>query len=68
MYLKNVEDYGRVNEIYADFFGTHRPARSAVAVAAIPLGVLIELDMIARYVLQHMSEWLDNLNDRALHM
>ncbi|KAF5367883.1 hypothetical protein D9615_010488 [Tricholomella constricta] len=48
--LKNITDYGRVNEIYADFFGTHRPARSAVAVADIPLGggVLIELDMTAR--------------------
>ncbi|KAF8074179.1 Endoribonuclease L-PSP/chorismate mutase-like protein [Lyophyllum atratum] len=48
LYIKNIEDYGTVNEIYADFFGTHRPARSAVAAANIPLGVLIEVDMIVR--------------------
>ncbi|KAG5636274.1 hypothetical protein H0H81_008560 [Sphagnurus paluster] len=48
VFLKNITDYARVNEIYAEFFGTHRPARSAIAVADIPLGVLIEIDMIAR--------------------
>jgi len=48
LYIKNIEDYGIVNGIYADFFGTHRPARSAVAAANIPLGVLVEVDMIAR--------------------
>lgn len=48
LYIKNIDDYGTVNEIYADFFGTHRPARSAIAAANIPLGVLVEVDMIAR--------------------
>ncbi|RDB18991.1 2-iminobutanoate/2-iminopropanoate deaminase [Hypsizygus marmoreus] len=48
LYLKNVEDYGVVNEVYATFFGTHRPARSAVAVADIPLGVLVQIDAIVR--------------------
>ncbi|GLB38797.1 putative endoribonuclease L-PSP [Lyophyllum shimeji] len=48
LYMKNIDDYGTVNEIYADFFGTHRPARSAIAAADIPLGVLVEIDMIAR--------------------
>lgn len=50
MYLKNVEDYDTVNTVYANFMGSHRPARSTVAVADIPLGVLVEIDAIVRYV------------------
>ncbi|KAG6810205.1 hypothetical protein H0H92_012917 [Tricholoma furcatifolium] len=48
LYLKNIEDYGIVNSAYANFFGTHRPARTAIAAADIPLNVLVEIDAIAR--------------------
>ncbi|KAG6863774.1 hypothetical protein C0991_003281, partial [Blastosporella zonata] len=46
LYLKNIEDYETVNGVYAEFFGTHRPARTAIAAADIPLGVLVEIDAI----------------------
>jgi len=36
-----------MNAIYCDAFGDHRPARSAVAVAALPLGALVEIEAIA---------------------
>ncbi|KAF8074132.1 Endoribonuclease L-PSP/chorismate mutase-like protein [Lyophyllum atratum] len=48
LYLRNIEDYETVNAVYATFFGTHRPARSAVAAANIPLGVLVEIDAVVR--------------------
>ncbi|KAG6909669.1 hypothetical protein DXG01_016076 [Tephrocybe rancida] len=48
LYLKNIDDYGVVNDAYAKFFGTHRPARTAIAAASIPLGVLVEIDAIVR--------------------
>jgi 2-iminobutanoate/2-iminopropanoate deaminase len=43
-------DYARMNEIYIDAFGDHRPARSAVGVAELPLGALFEVEAWARRV------------------
>ncbi len=40
-------DFGKVNEVYANFFGDHKPARACVEVAGLPLGVDIEIQMIA---------------------
>lgn len=37
-------DYPRMNEIYMELFGDHRPARSAIGVADLPLGALVELE------------------------
>ena len=37
-------DYAEMNEIYAGYFGDHRPSRSAVAVAELPFGALVELE------------------------
>jgi len=37
-------DYAAMNETYTDVFGDHRPARSAVAVAALPIGALVEVE------------------------
>lgn len=44
VFLVHLRDYGRMNEIYTDAFGDHRPARSAVAVAELPLGALVEVE------------------------
>jgi 2-iminobutanoate/2-iminopropanoate deaminase len=41
-------DYARMNELYIEAFGDHRPARSAVAVAALPLGAVVEVEAWAR--------------------
>ena len=47
IYLKDMEDFGIVNEIYAHYFGDHKPARSTVAVRALPKDVKVEIDCIA---------------------
>lgn len=47
IYLENMEDFGIVNVIYAEYFGEHKPARSTVAVKTLPKNVLIEIDCIA---------------------
>jgi 2-iminobutanoate/2-iminopropanoate deaminase len=44
VYLRHIDDYAAMNEIYADFFGDHRPARAAVAVAGLPLHALVEVE------------------------
>jgi 2-iminobutanoate/2-iminopropanoate deaminase len=37
-------DYPRMNEVYMEAFGDHRPARSAIGVADLPLGALVEVE------------------------
>jgi len=48
IFLTDMGDFPLVNDIYADWLGTHRPARATVAVAALPLGAKIEMDLMAR--------------------
>ena len=42
-----MDDFTKVNAIYANFFGSHAPARSAVEVARLPKDVLVEVECIA---------------------
>jgi 2-iminobutanoate/2-iminopropanoate deaminase len=44
VYLRHIDDYASMNEIYVEAFGDHRPARAAVAVAGLPLGALVEVE------------------------
>ena len=44
VFLAHIEDYAAMNEAYVAGFGDHRPARSAVAVAGLPLGALVEVE------------------------
>jgi len=44
VFLADMADYAELNEAYSAFFGDHRPARSAVAVAGLPFGALIEIE------------------------
>jgi len=37
-------EYARMNEVYMELFGDHRPARSAIGVAELPIGALVELE------------------------
>jgi len=46
IYLQNMGDFPKVNEIYADYFGQSMPARSTVEVSCLPKNVLIEIDCI----------------------
>lgn len=48
VFLKSMKDFARMNEIYANFFGNHKPARSCVEVARLPKDVLFEIECIAR--------------------
>ncbi len=47
VFLTDMNDYAEMNRIYTEVFGDHRPARSAVAVAALPLGALVEVEASA---------------------
>jgi 2-iminobutanoate/2-iminopropanoate deaminase len=47
VFLKNMADFAAMNEVYAEYFGNSKPARSTVAVAELPKGALIEIDLIA---------------------
>jgi 2-iminobutanoate/2-iminopropanoate deaminase len=48
IFLKNIHDFTAVNNIYATYFGAHRPARSTVEVSNLPKGALIEIELIAK--------------------
>ncbi len=48
VYLQDFADFAKLNEIYAEHMGDHRPARSTVQVAALPKAALVEIDLIAR--------------------
>ena len=45
-FLKDINDFAKFNEIYAEFF-TGKPARSCVEVSALPKGALLEIEVIA---------------------
>jgi 2-iminobutanoate/2-iminopropanoate deaminase len=47
VFLKNIGDFAAMNEVYAEFLGHAKPARSTVAVAELPRGALVEIDLIA---------------------
>ena len=47
VYLTSLEDFASMNEVYARYFGDHRPARSTVQVSALPRGARVEIDAIA---------------------
>jgi 2-iminobutanoate/2-iminopropanoate deaminase len=47
VFLTDMADYGTFNEIYVAALGDHRPARTLVAVAGLPLGALVEVEVWA---------------------
>jgi len=47
IYLRYIKDFQAVNEVYARYFPGQKPARSTVAVSALPLSALVEIEMIA---------------------
>lgn len=47
VFIKDMNDFGKVNEIYAKYFTKECPARSCVEVARLPKDVLIEIEAIA---------------------
>ena len=47
VFLVDMADFAAMNEVYARAFGDHRPARSTVAVAALPRGARVEIEAVA---------------------
>ena len=47
IFLDSMDDFATVNEIYAEAFGSHKPARSTVAVKTLPKNALVEIDAVA---------------------
>ena len=47
VFLVDMADFGPMNDVYSRAFGDHRPARSTVAVAALPRGARVEIEVIA---------------------
>lgn len=47
VFLVDMDDYSVMNDVYIELFGDHRPARSAVAVAQLPLGARVEIEASA---------------------
>ena len=47
LYLENIEDFGIVNVIFSETFGEHKPARTTIAVKALPKNSMIMVDVIA---------------------
>lgn len=46
VFLTDMGNFAAMNEIYCEAFGDHRPARSCVAVAALPIGAIFEVEAI----------------------
>lgn len=47
VFIKDMNDFARINEVYGKHFGDHKPARSCVEVARLPKDVLVEIECIA---------------------
>ncbi len=47
IFLADMDDFAKVNKIYAHYFGNHKPVRSTVAVKTLPKNALVEIDCIA---------------------
>jgi 2-iminobutanoate/2-iminopropanoate deaminase len=50
MFLQDMADFPKVNPIYEVGFDGHKPARSTIQVAKLPLGALVEIEVIAEFV------------------
>ncbi|MDV3451528.1 2-iminobutanoate/2-iminopropanoate deaminase [Bacillus safensis] len=47
VFIKDMEQFAEVNEVYGEYFHTHKPARSCVEVARLPKDALVEIEVVA---------------------
>ncbi len=47
VFIKDMDQFGKINEVYAEYFSNHKPARACVEVARLPKDVNVEIEMIA---------------------
>lgn len=52
IYLTNIEDLPKVEEIYTHRFGAYKPARSVIGITSLPKEALVQMDAIATYAVQ----------------
>lgn len=48
VFVKNISDFDKINAVYANFFGDHKPARALVEVSKLPKDCVIEIEAIAQ--------------------
>lgn len=46
VFLRNFDDFGAMNSVYAEYFGVSSPARSTVEVSRLPLGAIVEIEAV----------------------
>ena len=46
IYLTTMDDFAELNKVYSEFFSEHKPARTCIAVAGLPLGVNVEMEVL----------------------
>jgi 2-iminobutanoate/2-iminopropanoate deaminase len=46
VFIKDMNQFSALNEVYANYFGDHKPARSTVEVARLPKDVLVEIELV----------------------
>jgi 2-iminobutanoate/2-iminopropanoate deaminase len=47
VFIKDMDEFAAVNDVYGEYFSTHRPARSCVEVSRLPKDVSIEIEVVA---------------------
>lgn len=47
VFIKDMNEFGQINEVYAEYFGENKPARACVEVARLPRDVKVEIEVIA---------------------
>ena len=47
VFIKDMNEFAQINEVYAEFFGENKPARACVEVARLPKDVKVEIELIA---------------------
>jgi 2-iminobutanoate/2-iminopropanoate deaminase len=47
VFIKSMDDFAAINEVYGEYFSTNKPARSCVEVARLPKDALVEIEVIA---------------------
>lgn len=48
VFLSDMDNFAKLNEVYAQYFGNHKPARTTVAVKTLPKNALVEIECIAK--------------------
>jgi 2-iminobutanoate/2-iminopropanoate deaminase len=55
VFLKNMDDFAAMNEVYSEYFAHSAPARSAVEVARLPKDVLVEIECVAAVIEENVG-------------